>query len=202
MRPLLFLALFLYITGFIGIIAFHVSRKRRLEISSSALILTGLFSHTAAIAIRTYGTGRLPVANVGETLLFYSWAAALISAIVILRYGERFTELITMPLVCLALFLSLGGMPEPGPLPLILRTYWFEAHVITSFAAYALFTLAFSGAVLYIGGGRRLYWQGKEISDFQDIAVRGVLWGFFFFSASMFAGAVWGYLAWGSYWLW
>jgi len=38
--------------------------------------------------------------------------------------------------------------------------------------------------------------------DFQDIANRSILWGFFFFSASMFAGAVWAYLAWGTYWLW
>ena len=44
--------------------------------------------------------------------------------------------------------------------------------------------------------------NSENKKDFQDIANRSILWGFFFFSASMFAGAVWAYLAWGTYWLW
>jgi ABC-type transport system involved in cytochrome c biogenesis permease subunit len=40
------------------------------------------------------------------------------------------------------------------------------------------------------------------MKKFQEIAGRSVLWGFCFFSASMFSGAVWAYLAWGIYWLW
>jgi ABC-type transport system involved in cytochrome c biogenesis permease subunit len=41
-----------------------------------------------------------------------------------------------------------------------------------------------------------------HLQDLHDIANRGIMWGFFLFSASMFAGAVWAYLAWGTYWLW
>ena len=143
MRPLLFLPLFLYIIAFIDVISYHISKKRYLEVSSAALILAGTLFHSIAILVRTYQSGHLPVANVGETLLFYSWAIAAISAIVILRYGERFTELGTIPLAILALSFSISALPLSRPLPLILRTYWFEIHVITSFLGYALFTLAF-----------------------------------------------------------
>jgi cytochrome c biogenesis factor len=48
-------------------------------------------------------------------------------------------------------------------------------------------------------------WKGREddeLRKFQEIAGKSILWGFFFFSAAMFAGAVWAYLAWGAYWLW
>jgi len=41
-----------------------------------------------------------------------------------------------------------------------------------------------------------------HLKDLHDIANRGILWGLFLFSASIFAGAVWAYLAWGTYWLW
>ena len=202
MTFLIFSSLFLYAAGFISIVFYHISKKRPLPALSAAFIISGLASHSAAIFLRTFVSGHLPVANVGETLLFYSWATVLISVIVILRYGERSTEIITIPLAILGLINSFFTMTSPRPLPLILRTYWFEIHVITSFAAYALFTLAFSGSLLYLLGNMKKSEEPERLRDFQDISVRGVLWGFFFFSVSMFAGAIWAYLAWGAYWMW
>ena len=77
----------------------------------------------------------------------------------------------------------------------------FGIQTMSSFAAYAFFTLAFSGALLFL-----IYrWRGageELLANFQQIAARSVLWGFLFFSFSMFAGAIWGYLAWGAYWMW
>jgi ABC-type transport system involved in cytochrome c biogenesis permease subunit len=138
--------------------------------------------------------------SVFETLLFYSWFTALLSAVVVWRYKERLTELITIPIASVALAVVCQNQIGGGELPLILKTLWFEVHVLSSFAAYSFFTLAFSGAVFYIFLRRRL--DDDVVSSLQDIAGKCVLWGFFFFSASMFAGAVWAYLAWGIYWLW
>ncbi|MEK7802954.1 MAG: cytochrome c biogenesis protein CcsA, partial [Deltaproteobacteria bacterium] len=158
-------------------------------------------SHTIALAIRTYESDHAPMLAMYETLLFYGWSTVLLSVIVVFRYNERLTELITVPVAILAMVFAQLNETPPKPLTLILRTRWFETHVITSFAAYAFFTLAFAGAVLYLLYGFRAEGSGLK-KDFQDIANRSVLWGFFFFSASMFAGAVWAYLAWGTYWLW
>ena len=101
----------------------------------------------------------------------------------------------------LALVFSFFNERAAKELTLILRTRWFETHVISSFAAYALFTLSFSSALFY------LYFRVKgkseeELKPFQNITSRAIMWGFLFFSASMFAGAIWGYLAWGTYWMW
>jgi len=79
------------------------------------------------------------------------------------------------------------------PLPPILRTLWFELHVALAFFAYALFGI---GALL---GAMFLASRERPLLDLQ---YRASLVGYSFFSASMVAGGIWGYYAWGTYWLW
>lgn len=201
MKPFLFAAIALYALSFVVVVAHHASRRTALESASRYLLVLGLLVHTGALVQRILETGHAPMASMYETLVFFSWTTVLVSAIVIFRYSERATELVTVPVAVLALVFALFNEKPGGPLTLILRTLWFETHVISSFAGYALFTLAFAGAVVYLIK-RSMGRDEEELRKFQEIAGRSILWGFFFFSASMFAGAVWAYLAWGTYWLW
>src|SRR3989337_557881 len=216
MQLFIFSTLILYVLSFFIVIFYHLSPsplsspqggegrtrgKDIFEFLSKFALVVGLIFHTIVLAIRTYESGHAPMLAMYETLLFYGCSTCLLGVIVVFRYNERLTELITIPVAILAMVFAQLNETPPKPLTLILRTRWFETHVITSFAAYAFFTLAFAGAVLYLLYGFRTEGSGLK-KDFQDIANRSVLWGFFFFSASMFAGAVWAYLAWGTYWLW
>lgn len=222
MRMFVLSALILYIFSFFIVAIYHITKKGLFASLSKAIIVIGLLIHIIALFIRTYESGHAPMLAMYETLLFYSWSTVFVSAIVIFRYRERFTELITTPVAIMAMIFAQMSETPAKPLTLILKTRWFEAHVISSFAAYALFTLAFSAAVLYLLFDLKIMsfrTNGEAIlstevekplaittveikKDLQDIAQRSILWGFFFFSASMFAGAVWAYLAWGAYWLW
>ena len=74
-----------------------------------------------------------------------------------------------------------------------LRTLWFELHVALAFFAYALFGIAALLGLLF------LLRRERPVLDLQ---YRACLVGFTFFSASMIAGGIWGYYAWGTYWLW
>ncbi len=171
---------------------------------ATGLISVGFLLHTIALILRVSATGHAPMASMFETLIFYAWATVLVTLIVILRYHERMPGLLTVPVAVAALVFAISRH-EPGrPLNLILRTRWFESHVTLSFAAYALFTLAFAGAVLYLYGSYRDGGEGRgeTLKKYEDIAGKGVLWGFLLFSGAMISGAVWGYLAWGAYWLW
>ncbi len=200
MKPYLYTTLVLYLLSFITVVIHHRTGGRSFRVLSTIALVGGLILHSIALGIRIYSTGHAPMASMYETLVFYSWTTVLVSLIVVLRYSERLTETITVPVASVALVFALANESEGGPLSLILRTKWFETHVTTSFVAYALFTLAFSGAVLYL-----VYEKGEDRElqrKFQDITSRSILWGFSFFSVSMFAGAVWAYLAWGMYWLW
>ncbi len=219
METLLVVSLMIYITGFVLWVAGCVAARRasgassgssalsdRLNRLSLLVVIAALIVHTVLIGLRTYYSARLPVAAVGETLLFYSWCVIVASLFVVLRYRERVTGLVTIPIGIIALAIGLSRWSPPKTLPLILRTVWFEIHVIASFAGYALFSLAFAGALLYLirsfgsSGGPEGGSGSAETS--LGVARTGVVWGFFLFSASMFSGAVWGYLAWGTYWMW
>jgi ABC-type transport system involved in cytochrome c biogenesis permease subunit len=79
------------------------------------------------------------------------------------------------------------------PLPPILNTLWFEFHVALAFFAYGLFGIgAILGALFLVRSERALL----------DLQYRAALVGYSFFSASMVSGGIWGYYAWGTYWLW
>ncbi|HZX35955.1 MAG TPA: cytochrome c biogenesis protein CcsA [Thermodesulfobacteriota bacterium] len=199
MKSSLLLILTSYVLSFSAAVFYVFSKRRPAARFSSVALFAGFFLHTIILFYQGYLSGRLPVAGVFETLFFYSWAVSGVSAIVGWRYNERLTGLIMMPLSITAFIFSFLNMTAPKKLPLILRTYWFEIHVMTSFAAYALFTLALSSAVFFI---IRSYRQGEGARDFLDITGRAVLFGFFFFSVSMFSGAIWGFVAWGAYWMW
>lgn len=201
MKPFLLASLALYAASLSGVIAYHASKSKLADTISKWVLTAGLLVHSLGLVQRIAATGQAPMASMYETLVFYSWTTVLVSVIVVFRYSERATELVTVPIAMLALAFALLNEKPGGPLTLILRTRWFETHVTASFAAYALFTLAFSGAVIYLVNKARGS-QAESLRKFQDIAGRSILWGFFFFSASMFAGAVWAYLAWGAYWLW
>lgn len=200
MKPFLYVSLLLYALSLITVLFYHLLKKESLEKASRWLVSAGLAGHTFALIQRIASTGHAPMASMYETLVFFSWTAVLVSVIVIFRYRERMTEVITVPVSMLAIMFALPKEKPGGPLTLILRTRWFETHVTASFAAYALFTLAFSAALIYLIKEKK--YEAAELKKFQDIAAKSVLWGFFFFSASMFSGAVWGYLAWGAYWMW
>ncbi len=221
MKTLLIVSLIIYLIGFVLWVAGCIARQRslgeparstkaasRFASLSLFVVIAALIVHTVVIGIRTYYTARLPVSAIGETLLFYSWCVIIATLFVVLRYRERLTGLITIPIGIISLAICFSRWTEPKTLPLILRTIWFEIHVIASFAGYALFSLAFAGAILYLirsscsGKGRGVSMRNGSGESSLEVARTGVVWGFFLFSASMFSGAVWGYLAWGTYWMW
>ncbi len=202
MKHLLLASLIFYIATIASVVWHGLSKGRSRAALSSALLTIGVVLHTAALVTRTFEAGHLPMANVYETLLLYSYCTALLTLVVFIRYGEKLTALITLPLSVTAIIFAFFNETPARELPLVLKTRWFEAHVSSSFAAYAFFSLAFSGALLYLVSGFLLSKSEERLGAFQDIAARSIIWGFFFFSASMFSGAVWAYLAWGIYWLW
>jgi ABC-type transport system involved in cytochrome c biogenesis permease subunit len=212
MKILLYITLALYVLTFSSfLVSILITVKEglfqeRLRRLGLVLLSLGLLTHLGAIAIRAYYSGRLPAVGVFETLSLFSWVMTVFTLIVAVRYKEILMATLTLAVSALALVFALKGLTPPSRLPPILQTYWFEIHVVASFTAYALFTLAFTAGLLFtvckaasIGGGGG---GERRLADLHDITLRAIFWGFFFFSLSMFSGAIWGYLAWGAYWQW
>ncbi|MDH4162988.1 MAG: cytochrome c biogenesis protein CcsA [Nitrospirota bacterium] len=157
------------------------------------LIIPALLLHGWLVLDSAFRYGRVPLIGTRDTLGFL--ALALGAAFLAFRWNRK--RDVAGPLV-IALILAIlaGSWVSPvmrGPLPPVLRTIWFELHVILSFVSYALFGLAAVFGILFL--------RGNAVQDEQD-QYRCALLGYALFSLAMIFGGIWAHLAWGTYWLW
>lgn len=160
------------------------------------LFMAGLLGELIYLGMRGRELGRLPLIGPHDTLVFFSTSIAIMSLPFVYSRGVRHDAAFSWGVGAIAaLFglLSLAFRVSSMPLPPILNTLWFEIHVVLAFFAYALFAI---GALL---GGIYLARRDRTLLDLQ---YKAALVGFSFFSGSMVSGGIWGYYAWGTYWLW
>lgn len=156
----------------------------------------GIILHLMYVVSRGLAAGRLPLIGPHDTLVFFSASIAVMAAPLIFSRNRAGLSGFSWGAGFAAGIFTLLSLPFPAfimPLPPILNTPWFEAHVALAFFAYALFA---HGAVL---GGLYLVGSNRRLLDLQ---YRVCLTGYTFFSISMITGGIWGYYAWGTYWLW
>ncbi|HZV82471.1 MAG TPA: cytochrome c biogenesis protein CcsA, partial [Geobacteraceae bacterium] len=163
---------------------------------SRFLFLAGTLTELAYLASRGIELGRLPLIGPHDTLVFFSTSCAVMALPFLFSASLRDVGLFRWGTALLAALSTLMALPFPAfnmPMPPILNTLWFELHVALAFFAYALFGIGALLGMLYLRRPER---------PFLDLQYKAALVGFSFFSASMTSGGVWGYYAWGTYWLW
>lgn len=165
--------------------------------SSWRLILAvGCAAQVCYMIQRGLSVGRLPLLGPHDTLVFFALciaATALATSLSSpLRTARWFTLTSGITAGLFTLF-ALRFKPSNMPLPQILDTLWFELHVVLAFLSYALFVL---------GGFLSAMFLMRDSRAYLDIQFKTALVGWTLFSASMVAGGIWGYYAWGTYWLW
>ncbi len=154
----------------------------------------GLILQIIYLGMRGFELERLPLVGPHDTLAFLSAAVAAFS-IVFARHLKDSLQFINISAIMSAVFtaFALTSKQHSAPLPPVLKTFWFELHVVLAFLSYALFGIAAILGYLFL----------KERDNYFDgLQYRAVLIGYSFFSISMIFGGIWAYLAWGTYWLW
>lgn len=79
-----------------------------------------------------------------------------------------------------------------------LRTIWYPLHVPLSFASYALWFMAGIRSLLNLSKRKNQPLESNDATFNSELCRNG----FVFFTFSMIFGGIWGYLAWGAYFLW
>lgn len=160
------------------------------------VFVAALLLELCYLASRGISLGRLPLIGPQDTLAFFSCSIALMALPFVYSRELSGQRGFFWGCGCLAALFALAALPFPTlnmPLPPILDTYWFELHVALAFFAYALF-----GVAALLGGA----FLSKGDRSLLDLQYRAALVGYSFFSLSMVSGGIWGYYAWGTYWLW
>lgn len=159
-------------------------------------LVAGIFVQCAFMTFRGLSLGRLPLLGPHDTMVFFSLAIAVVGLILSLSSALRSAAWLRTSTGVAAGLVTLGALLFPSlniPLPQILNTFWFELHVVLAFLAYALLAAGGVMCAAFLILGRRAY---------LDAYYKIILTGWFFFSTSMIAGGIWGYYAWGTFWLW
>lgn len=158
------------------------------------LLYIGFVFQAAYLVSRGLQLDRLPLVGPHDTLIFVSagFIAFFIPFDMALKKNARFLRGTVLAAVAFSLF-ALLSKQHNAPLPPVLRTVWFELHVVSAFLSYALFGIAAILGVQYLR---------ERDSSLDVMQYKAVLIGYCLFSASMIFGGIWAYLAWGTYWLW
>jgi cytochrome c-type biogenesis protein CcsB len=163
------------------------------------LLYAGLLLQTGYIISRGMELGRLPLVGPHDTLVFLSASIAAFSIPfgLSLRKRKDFFHVVTAAASVLTVFVMVSKKNN-FPLPPVLKTFWFECHVVLAFMSYALFSIAAVLGYIFLTDRER----SPEARLLDGLQYRAALIGYCLFTLSIIFGGIWAYLAWGTYWLW
>jgi ABC-type transport system involved in cytochrome c biogenesis permease subunit len=157
------------------------------------LIMPALALHTGVIMYTAFTFGRIPLIGMHDTLGFLAFSIGVVALIAGWNRKRDLFSLLGVSLIMLLLAGSASAPTVRHALPPVLKTIWFELHVILSFISYALFAVgAIFGILALVRNDGSV-----ELNQYRSLFL-----GYVLFSTAMIFGGIWAYLAWGTYWLW
>jgi cytochrome c-type biogenesis protein CcsB len=172
-----------------------------------ALVLAGLGLEIFGLACRVIISGRPPVTDMYETVIWVSFGAMLFAVILEAVYRQRYFLYAGLSASILALIVA-DSQPtildaSINPLTAVLRNnMWLTIHVLTIVSSYAAFALTAAlghiALVLSLGGERRR----AAFRDVQFFIYRAMQIGVLLLAAGTILGGVWANYSWGRFWDW
>lgn len=175
----------------------------RLATTFTALTSAAL---VGSVAARWAAVEHPPLSNLYEFTVAFAMAIVVAYLAFEAASGLRRAGVVALPIVAAMLLIAAQFPSEVTPLvPALQNAPLLTLHVTVIMVSYAVLTVAFCGAVIYLaqGGesGRRFPWlPGAEAAG--DLAHRAVLVGFPLLGLGIALGAWWANDAWGRYWGW
>ena len=214
--PILFsVSMYVYLCSFLLYLFFLTNRKRYIGIAATSLTSGGYLIHTLGIIYRWIethktGYGYIPLSNMYESLIFFSWTIVLISLLLEFRFKQRVIGTFAIAFAFMAIAASSilpGSDATIKPLMPALQSNWLAIHVITCFFGYTAFAVSFGISLLFliqhrwerISGGIGLLPNTKKLDE---INYRAIVLGFPMLTVGIITGAAWANYAWGNYWSW
>ena len=206
----------IYLLCFLGYLIYATSQNKLTGKLFSALLIIGFIIHTIGLAFRWLethhaGFGYVPLSNMYESLIFFSWTIVLVYLIIEWIYKQRIIGVFVTPVACIAIALTSiipGINAKITPLVPALQSNWLAIHVTTCFFGYACFAVSCGISILYLFRARK---EGakKEASKWlpaaallDEINYKAIIIGFPMLTLGIITGAAWANYAWGSYWGW
>lgn len=195
-----FFAAFMYLVAL-------VFRKTGPAQVAGVTAVAGLLLHSSALIVRwiesyRLGIGHAPLSNFYESMVFFSWSIVFVFFVMKKTYRTSLVGVIALFFAFIILaYVSLSGTVDCRIEPLIpaLQSNWLISHVISSFLAYACFTIAFGLSVLYLlkHSAPAGFARALPAASFLDEATHRIISiGFVLLTVGIITGAAWADRAW------
>jgi cytochrome c-type biogenesis protein CcsB len=206
----------IYFICFLAYLIFATSHNKTFGTLSTSLLIIGLVIHSGGLLFRWVethrtGYGYVPLSNMYESLIFFSWTIVLVYLILEFKYRQKIIGVFVTPFAFLAIALTSiipGVDSKITPLVPALQSNWLAIHVITCFLGYASFAVSFGISILYLSRERNKT-QMEGISKWlpsapilDEINYKSIVIGFPMLTLGIITGAAWANYAWGTYWSW
>jgi ABC-type transport system involved in cytochrome c biogenesis permease subunit len=180
-------------------------RRRWFDAVSVLALIAGFGVLTYGLWLRWSIAGRIPAANMFESLLFLSWGMGAFAILSMLVMRDRIVPLTASAMGALALILAdclpLDGYIRPIA-PVLLDTIWMSIHVPIIMCSYSVLALAMLIAhvqlvVMAVTPQRRELARAVDALHYWYVHVGAIL-----LLVGIITGSMWAASSWGRYWGW
>ena len=198
------LSVWALLSSLLAIILFVVVKNR---IPGSIFTVISIALQITFMTIRVMISGRAPVTNMYETVMFSCFGALIISCIIFFMRREILFILAGLAINVLGLMMMkfANGMLDEGISPLVpvLRdNFWLSTHVTTVILSYAALALSWILANSLLLRARFKTVSSQEYRYGVDLIYTCIKFGVVLLAAGVILGGVWADYSWGRFWGW
>ena len=190
-----------------GILGTLLCNQRATNAALRILMSLSVLTLTLCLALRWVVSGKIPMANGYETMLFVAWLVMLLS----LAVSRRFRIALPLGFIMSGFFLLVSHIGQMDPnishvMP-VLNSPLLSVHVSVIMLAFALLSLTFicglTALLLHV-----LAFRNRRARFSEQTEALALLSRLFLYPAlaalgfGIFIGAVWANVSWGKYWGW
>ena len=200
-------AMLLYVAAFVLLVATWPMKQRAGYWLAAAVFVAGVLMHGYGFYLRMLISGRPPITNMYESVVWVSFGAALFALILEAIFRQRYYLAAVAPVS--AVMLLLADMfpavmdPSIGPLVAVLRSnFWLAVHVPAVTLGYSAFAVAMALGHVAIGFYLFAPAAMETIKRLEQFIYRAMQVGVLFLAAGTILGGIWAHYAWGRFWGW
>lgn len=180
-----------------------VKNQKYMYLTSFLVILIQIIGMT----FRVYISGRAPITNMYETVMFSGFGALVIAQIITFFKKDKIYVLsgLAYNLLCLMMMTFAGDMLDESISPLVpvLRdNFWLSTHVTTIILSYAALALSWILANMVIFKQIKSTLSANDKSYYVNLIYTCLKFGVVLLAAGIILGGVWADYSWGRFWGW
>ncbi len=179
-------------------------KRRLLAWMGVGALALGAFVQLVALGVRWYLAGHVPLSSMHEYASVMSFMAAASLAVLLVRTRRFELGALITPLV-IAIMAIASLLPKEIHKQLIpaLQSYWLHIHVSMAALGEGAFAVSCGVAIMYLVKAGKPNADPADLARLDSLNHRAISVGYPLFTlGALFAGAIWAYKAWGSFWSW